>query len=132
MDSIGPFTFLRLSSAPPRVDQQWEIAAWPAISGQALWSLGARGEPFTLTSEAVALTYAYGRDFLAAYKTLELADPVTVSVGTQEPTQLYKVLRVQHAGPGVKAVVRAHVANDPTWYQALVFAEWTLLPIETT
>lgn len=129
MDSIGPFTFVKLERAPDRTSRQWEIVARAGVHGVSMWDLGERGEPFTLTSQAVAITYAAGRAFLANYKSLEWAAPVEVYFGTIEAGQLYKVLRVQPEGPGVKRVVRAHVANDPITYQALVFARWLLLPI---
>lgn len=130
MDKIGPYPFIRLSKPPQRVATQWEISARPGVPGVALWNTGARGEPFTTESEAVALNFAIGRTYILDYKSLELAGPVPVYFGTLEPQQLYKVLKVELTGPGVKAVVRAHLANDTTWYQALVFAQWTLLPVD--
>lgn len=130
MDRIGPNTFVRLSKVPERVTTSWEIDARAGVDGVALWHTGVRGEPFVVESEAVALTYAAGRTYMLDYKLLELAGPVVVWAGTIEPNLLYKVLRVEFAGPGVKAVPRAHVANDPRWYTALVFARWELLPID--
>lgn len=130
MDAIGPFTFIRLSRPPERVGAQWAIAARAGVAGVAIWNTGSRGVPFTVDSEAVALHFVQGRTFLQNYKLLEYAGPVSVYFGTEEPAQQYKVLQVQPIGHGVKAVVRAHVANDSTWYRALVFAQWTLLPLD--
>lgn len=130
MDRIGSNAFIRLSGAPERVSQEWEIAARSGVSGLALWNTGARGRPFAVDSEAVALTFAIGRTYLFDYQALERSGPVQVWFGTLEVQQLYKVLRVQLIGPGVKRVVRAHVANDPNVYTALVFARWELLPLD--
>jgi hypothetical protein len=130
MDQIGNYSFIRLSRPPDRVSPQWSLSARAGVPGLALWNTDARGTPFTVESEAVALTFVLGRTFLMNYKQLETAGPVSVRYGTVEPQQIYKVLKVEWSGPGVKAVARAHVANDPTWYRALVFASWTLLPID--
>jgi len=131
MDKIGSNAFVRLSKSPERVTTSWEVLARAGINGVALWATGVRGEPFVVESEAVALNYIVGRTYMMeSYKPLEAAGPVSVWAGVIEPQQIYKVLKVEYLGPGVKAVVRAHVANDPLWYTALVFARWELLPID--
>lgn len=130
MDSIGPFTFTKLFNAPDRVHRMWEEQAKTGIDGVALWNTGDRGERFTIDSDAVALTYEIGRTFLAQYQTLEQAGPVMVRVGTLEPMQKYKVVKVHWRNEGVKRVVRAHIGGDATVYTALVFATWTLLPLD--
>lgn len=130
MDAIGPFTFVRLSGAPDRVHRMWEAERKSGIDGVAIWNCGDQGEPFNLDSEAVALTYAIGRTALAQYQQLEKSGPVAVRVGTLEPMQKYKVLHVRWKGEGVKRVLRAHIGGDPNTYTALVFATWTLLPLD--
>lgn len=130
MDAIGQFTFVRLDKAPERVGAQWEIASVAGIDGVSLWNSGNRGQPFTLMSEAVALSYAAGRTFLKQYKSLELAGPVSIVCGVLENDQLYKVLSVNWHGPGVKRVARAHIGGDTTTYGAIVWATWSLLPID--
>jgi hypothetical protein len=130
MDRIGPFQFFRLSRPPERISAQWEIARHSGIHGIALWNTGLAGEPFTVQSEAVALNFSVGRTFFANYKLLEIAAPVTVSFGIMEFDLLFKVLRVSQTEPGVKACPRVHVANDPTWYTALVFATWELIALD--
>jgi hypothetical protein len=130
VDRIGPFPFIRLSKPPERVQSQWEIGARAGTPGVAMWDTGERGEPFTVESQAVATTFAVGRTYLLDYLTLVKAGYVPVWFGTLEPQQLYKVLKVKLVGPGVKSVPRAHVANDTTLYQALVFAEWELMPLD--
>lgn len=129
MDSIGQFQMFRLDKPPERVSAQWQVSARGGINGVGLWNAGIRGEPFTLISEAVALSYAAGRTFLASYKYLELQGPVPVVCGVLEGNQLYKVLKVTSHGPGVKrAIVR--IGGDPTTYGALVYATWTLIAID--
>jgi hypothetical protein len=130
MDRIGPYSFVRLDSRPQRVAAQWEISARAGINGVGLWNSGVRGEPFVLTSEAVALTYDIGSTFLQDYKQLELYGPVPIACSVAEQGMLYKVLQVRWRPPGVKAFPRIHLANDPTWYTALVWAEWLLLPLD--
>lgn len=130
MDRIGPFPFIRLSGAPDRVSQQWEIAARAGVAGAAIWNTSAHGEPFAVESMAVALNFVIGRTYIFDYKTLERANPVNVWFGTVEVQQLYKVLKVQLVPPYVKRTIRSHVANDPFTYTALVFARWELMPLD--
>jgi hypothetical protein len=130
MDRIGPNTFIRLSRAPERVTTRWDVLARAGVNGVALWAVGVCGEPFVVEAEAVATNFVVGRSLMLEYKLLEAQGPVPVWFGIQEPSHLYKVLKVEFAGPGVKAVPRAHVANDSTWYTALVFSRWELLPID--
>lgn len=131
-DRIGPFTFVRLEGGVPRAQESWELSARAGVGGHALWATGARGEPFTLVSQAVAHTYPVGKVLLQQYVRLVTQPAVSIFKGTIEQAQRYKVLRVVPEGPGVKAVIRAHVGGDGTTYEALVIARWTLLPIDPT
>lgn len=130
-DRIGNFTFISLSRPPLRTGRDWDVIARSGVDGVAIWSTGDRGEPFTVESLAVAVTFAFGRTFLPNYKTLELLGPVDVQFGTVEQGQLYKILRVHPVGSadGCKAIPRGKVGGDATNYQCLVRAAWTLLPI---
>jgi len=130
VDSIGQFTFFRMDKPPERVSAQWQISARGGINGLGLWNSGTRGEPFTITAEAVAITYAAGRTFLANYKYLEQQGPVPLICGNQlESMQLYKVLKVTYHGPGVKAAI-VRIGGDPNTYGALVYTAWTLIAID--
>jgi len=126
-DRIGPFPFIRLDAPPDRVARHFEIARKSGINGVAIWDEGEAGEPFDVVSKAVALNFAQARLAFWQYKTLERTGPVQVYFGIAEPSQLYKVLRVKALT--IKAVLRAHVANDATVYQGWIEAQWTLLPI---
>lgn len=127
-DRIGPFTFIRLSDPPQRVQAQWEIAARAGVPGVALWDTEERGEPFELESLAVALTYAGARALFLSYLSLVPLGGQQLFYGTLEPQQLYKVLMVTQIE--CKAVPRVHVANDPLSYGALLRARWRLLPLD--
>lgn len=129
MDSLGQFPIYRFDRDFPLTSAQWEVSARGGINGVGLFNSGVRGEPFTIISEAVALTYAAGRTFLASYKYLEQQGPVTAVRGGVLQPQLYKVLKVEPHGPGVKAAI-VRIGGDPTTYGALVFAAWLLLPID--
>lgn len=130
MDQIGPYTFIRISRPPDRVGPQWALAARSGVPGVAIWDTGTRGVPFQVRSMAVALNFVVGRTFFPSYKTLELAGPVSVRYGTVEAQQVYKVLHVEQGENDVQACPRIAVANDSTWYTAIVMATWTLLPLD--
>jgi len=127
-DRIGPFSFVRLDAPPQRVQPQWEVAGRAGVPGTACWDTGERGEPFSVGSEAVELTFLDGRQAIQDYLTLVSGPPVTLFYGTLEAAQKYKVLKVELLG--VKRVLGAFIGGSPLIFTALVFARWTLLPID--
>jgi hypothetical protein len=127
MDQIGPYTFIKLSRPPDRAQRQWAIVGISGIHGVQLWDLGERGVPFTVQSQAFETTYALGRAAIPNYQLLVTAGPVSVIFGVLEVEQIFKVLRVEPVD--VKRIVLGKVGGDSTNYQALVIANWTLMPL---
>jgi hypothetical protein len=130
VDSIGNFTFLRISGAPQRAVSRWDVVQRAGVHGTALWDVGVVGVPFTVKAEAAAVSFAAARLFLPNYQSLIVAGPVPVSHGVLETAQFYKVLDVRIAEGSPRAVLRLKIGGDPTWYQAIVESEWDLLPID--
>ena len=131
MDAIGPFTFLRLSNMPERMQGIWARSARAGVNGVSLKFLGIGCEPFTLQSTDFALNFATAEGLYRSYQYLTLAQPVQLMYGgVLEPNQLFQVLDVRPVS--IRAIVRGSRANDQTLYQGICECQWTLQPIDIT
>jgi len=133
MDAIGPYTFLRLSNMPERMQGIWARSARAGVNGVSLKFIGISCEPFTIQSMDFALNFAAAEGLYRAYQYATLASPMQVMYGgVLEPNQLFQVLNVVPVPGGIRAIVGGYKPQDSTLYQGICECQWTLQPIDIT
>lgn len=133
MDAIGPFSFLRLSGMPERMQGVWGRSVRAGVDGVSLKYMGIGAEPFSLQSFDFALNFEAAKGLYRDYQFSTLMQPLAILYGgVLEPFQLFQVLQVNPLPNGIRAIIRGQKQGDATVYQGVCACNWLLQPIDTT
>ena len=126
---LGPFAFHGMW-APQLEGPQGHalVESRPGLHGVDVWQLGVWADPCEATTETLVGTYQQARQLVDLYRRLTVQSPQMLMIGGVLYSQtFFQVLAVREEH--VAALVRGHVAGDPTWYGAVCRVRWTLQPI---
>lgn len=123
---IGPYAFVGITGTPGLPEAQIIAETRSGVNGTTLWRLGIWGEPCEIETIQPALNYGAA---LALWETY----PVATTLGLQPIWINGRIIssaryQVMHVKGSAEARVRFNLAWDPTTYQGVVRAVWTLLP----
>lgn len=134
-NSIGSFSFVRLSSVNGRADavetvyQHTELIQRPGVDGTGMIQLGLKGDPFQLSSMVDVDTFANAQALRLNYKSIVGNGLyVVICAGTNYYNPLghkYYVLGVQAEASRIGKSAGGLVGGA----QAKVEAIWTLIPV---
>ncbi len=130
MDSIGPYTFIRLDGNPEPPRSGVEVVARAGVNGVGVYYTGRRGAPFTMRSTADFASLEAARTEFTQYQTLVDQDPVDMvwtglNVGGNENCR-YQVLAVRQ----VSLIAVRGLGGRAGTSGATLRAEWDLIAIE--
>lgn len=130
VNSIGPFTFIELSTPPDLVEDQIALHARAGVDGNMLQNLGTRGEPFEMESLAGVISYARAWELAGQYKQLAGSDAVQViwsDFALAAGRHLFFVLNVRIPPRGIYRIVRGHGPEGD--YFAEIRAVWRMVAV---
>jgi hypothetical protein len=100
----------------------------PGVNGATMWNLGVWGRPFDLATVRFVANHATAIALMQNYMLASKQNPMVLVYGGQ-PVQ-GGLFQVQNVEPiQATAIARGQVPGDPTWYQGIVRARWTLFPL---
>lgn len=131
---IGDFPFINLSRAISRPRERVSLERKPGVDGTTVWQTGKAGEPFTLVSSVNPPDITSADALLVQYQALTGQSPVLVKWANSVLNNVkVLVLDVQPLDEGMFATLIGIGGITPgTNSLAMLYAQWTLLPLDTT
>lgn len=124
---LGPYAFVGMTGTPGLPMAQILAEMRPGVNGTTLWRLGVWGRPCMIETVAAMVNYQAALGLWQTYPLATAMNPLPMWIGGVVVSGgKYQVMRVD---ADVHSVIRFNVPNDPTNYQGVVRARWTLLPI---